>query len=46
MPYETFLNRAQSRTFQLQRRIEQSGFELPKDEVINEVLAQDEMDIE
>lgn len=44
VPYKIFLERAQSRTFGLQRRIEQSGFTLPKDEVIDEVLAQSEME--
>ena len=45
MKYDTFLERAQSRTFQLQRRIEQIGSELTKDEIIEQVLAQKELEI-
>ena len=45
MKYDTFLNRAQSRTFQLQRRIEQIGIELANDEVLEQVLAQEELEI-
>lgn len=45
MKYDTFLERAQSRTFQLQRRIEQIGSELTKDEIVEELLAQDEFEI-
>lgn len=45
MKYDTFLNRAQSRTFQLQRRIEQISIELAKDDVLEQVLAQDELEI-
>jgi Histidine kinase-, DNA gyrase B-, and HSP90-like ATPase len=44
--YNTFLERAHSRTFQLQRRIEQAGFQIPKDAVVDEVLAQDDMDLD
>jgi hypothetical protein len=39
------LERAQSRTFQLQRRIEQIGSELTKDEIVELVLAQEELEI-
>ena len=45
MKYDTFLDRAQSRTFQLQRKIENFGFELTKDEVVEQVLAQEELEI-
>lgn len=44
--YNTFLERAHSRTFQLQRRIEQAGFELPKDAIVDEVLAQEDMELD
>ena len=45
MKYDTFLERAQSRTFQLQRRIEALGADLAKDDLLEEVLAQTEMEI-
>ena len=41
--YRNFLARAENRTFHLQRRIEQSGFDIPKDEVIDEVLAEQDL---
>jgi|GEM_PF-3926456 hypothetical protein len=44
--YNTFLERAHSRTFQLQRRVEQAGHEFPKDAVIDEVLSQEDMELE
>ena len=44
--YNTFLERAHSRTFQLQRRVEQAGHEFPKDAVIDEVLSQDDMELD
>lgn len=43
--YNTFLERAHSRTFQLQRRIEQAGFQIPKDAVVDEVLAQGDIEL-
>jgi hypothetical protein len=44
--YNTFLERAHSRTFHLQRRIEQAGFQIPNDAVVDEVLAQDDMELD
>lgn len=44
--YNTFLERAHSRTFQLQRRIEQAGFIIPKDAVVDEVMAQDDLELD
>lgn len=44
--YDTFLERAHSRTFQLQRRIEQAGFQLQQDAIVDEVLAQNDMEFD
>ena len=44
--YDTILARAESRTFHLQQRIKQAGFEIPNDEVMDAVLAQEDLDIE
>jgi hypothetical protein len=44
--YSTFLERAHSRTFQLQRRIEQAGFLLQQDTIVDEVLAQNDLEFD
>ena len=44
--YNTFLERAHSRTFNLQRKIEQAGFPIPKDAVMDELFAQSDIEFE
>lgn len=44
--YNTFLERAHNRTFNLQKRIEQAGFSLPQDSIVKEIFSEQEIEFD